>query len=41
MIFIPSIHGISHNIAEKSRMEDIRQGTELLLRSIVSLADER
>ena len=41
MIFIPSIHGISHNIAEKSRMEDIRQGTELLLRAIVALADER
>ena len=40
MIFIPSIHGISHNIAEKSRMEDVRQGTEILLCAVVALADE-
>ena len=41
MIFIPSIHGISHNIAEKSRMEDVRQGTEILLRAVLALADEK
>jgi N-carbamoyl-L-amino-acid hydrolase len=40
MIFVPSINGVSHNIAEKSRMEDIRQGTELLLRAVVALANE-
>ena len=40
MIFIPSIYGISHNIAEKSRMEDVRQGTEILLRAVAALADE-
>lgn len=40
MIFVPSVAGISHNIAEKSRMEDICRGAELLLRATVDLADE-
>ncbi len=40
MIFIPSINGISHNIAENSKMEDIVQGTELLLAVTIKLAQE-
>jgi N-carbamoyl-L-amino-acid hydrolase len=40
MIFIPSIDGISHNIAEKSRIEDICTGTDLLAQTVVKLARE-
>jgi len=40
MIFIPSVGGISHNIEEYSRMEDICTGTELLLAAALSLANE-
>lgn len=41
MIFIPSIGGISHNISEESRMDDICTGAELLLQTVVKLADEQ
>lgn len=40
MIFIPSINGVSHNIAENTKMEDIVQGTELLLAVTIKLAQE-
>ncbi|MDK2822879.1 MAG: beta-ureidopropionase / N-carbamoyl-L-amino-acid hydrolase [Clostridia bacterium] len=40
MIFIPSINGVSHNIAEFSRMEDIKMGTDLLLKATIKLAQE-
>jgi N-carbamoyl-L-amino-acid hydrolase len=40
MIFIPSINGISHNIAEKSHFEDICRGTELFLLAVSALAQE-
>jgi N-carbamoyl-L-amino-acid hydrolase len=40
MIFIPSLGGISHNVAEKSRFEDICRGTELLVRAVFALAQE-
>ncbi len=39
MIFVPSENGISHNIAEKTRLEDICKGTEVLLRATRLLAD--
>jgi N-carbamoyl-L-amino-acid hydrolase len=38
MIFIPSIDGISHNPHEYSRWEDVVAGTNLLLRTLVTLA---
>ncbi len=40
MIFIPSINGVSHNIAECSHMEDICTGTDLLLQTVLKLAQE-
>jgi len=40
MIFIPSVNGISHNIAEYSHLKDIVKGTELLLNTTVKLAQE-
>ncbi len=40
MIFIPSKDGISHNIAEFTRMEDIRKGMDLLLKTALKLAQE-
>lgn len=38
MIFIPSVGAVSHNIAEFSRMEDICNGTDLLLQAALELA---
>lgn len=38
LIFIPSIKGISHNPAEKSTMDDIINGTELLFDIVKELA---
>ncbi len=40
LIFIPSIRGISHNIAEKTRFKDIMTGCELMYRTILQLAQE-
>lgn len=40
MIFIPSINGVSHNIAESSKIEDICTGTNLLLQTTLKLAQE-
>jgi len=40
MIFIPSIDGISHNVAERTRMEDVFFGTQLLLAATLRLADQ-
>lgn len=40
MIFIPSVGGVSHNIEEFSRMEDICTGTELLLEATLRLTQE-
>ncbi|MFA7665770.1 MAG: Zn-dependent hydrolase [Burkholderiaceae bacterium] len=39
MIFVPSIDGISHNPAEDTRPEDLAAGTEVLLRTLLDLAD--
>jgi len=40
MIFIPSVNGISHNIAEHSYFEDMVKGTELLFLATLELAQE-
>jgi beta-ureidopropionase / N-carbamoyl-L-amino-acid hydrolase len=40
MIFIPSVDGVSHNIAECSKVEDICTGTDLLLLATLKLAQE-
>lgn len=40
MIFIPSVGGVSHNIAEFSTMEDICAGTNVLLQATLQLAKE-
>lgn len=40
MIFIPSVGGISHNPEEKSRLEDILTGTQLLYDATLALAQE-
>lgn len=38
MIFVPSIKGISHNPAERTELEDLKQGIEALALSIYKLA---
>ena len=38
MIFIPSVDGISHNPKEFSRWEDVINGTNVLLRTMVDMA---
>jgi len=40
MIFIPSINGISHNIAEKSHFSNILTGCELLYATTLGLANQ-
>jgi N-carbamoyl-L-amino-acid hydrolase len=39
MIFVPSIDGISHNPAERTRPEHLELGANVLLRTILTLAD--
>ncbi len=41
LIFIPSIAGISHNIAEKSTLEAIAAGVDLLYHTVLHLAQRR
>lgn len=38
MIFVPSIKGISHNPAEKTKLEDLQQGIEALKKTLYKLA---
>ena len=38
MIFVPSIKGISHNPAEKTKIEDLQQGIEALKNTLYKLA---
>ena len=40
MIFIPSIGGISHASLERSDVEDIVLGANVLLNTLVSLAND-
>ncbi len=40
MIFVPSIGGISHSPAERTRDEHLRLGAEVLLQTLLRLADQ-
>jgi N-carbamoyl-L-amino-acid hydrolase len=40
MIFVPSVDGISHNIAEFTEMSEVCTGTDLLLEATLTLAQE-
>jgi N-carbamoyl-L-amino-acid hydrolase len=40
MIFVPSVEGISHNIHERTAPADIEAGANVLLQTLLSLADE-
>lgn len=40
MIFVPSVKGISHNIAEHTEPHHLIAGADVLLRTMVSLAEE-
>lgn len=40
MIFVPSIDGISHNPAENTRAEHLELGANVLLHTLLSLADQ-
>jgi N-carbamoyl-L-amino-acid hydrolase len=39
MIFIPSVGGISHNVREYSRPEDVAAGANVLLQTLLALAE--
>lgn len=39
MIFVPSIDGLSHNLAEDTAPDDVRAGAEVLLATVLELAD--
>ena len=39
MIFIPCVDGISHNEIEKALDQDISAGAQVLLHSMIKLAD--
>ena len=39
MIFVPSVGGISHNVAEYTEADDLEAGTNVLLHTLVSLAN--
>jgi beta-ureidopropionase / N-carbamoyl-L-amino-acid hydrolase len=39
MIFVPSVNGLSHNIAEYTKPEHIQAGGDVLLQTVLSLAD--
>jgi N-carbamoyl-L-amino-acid hydrolase len=38
MIFVPSVGGISHNPAEHTNVEDLNAGANVLLRTLLDLA---
>ena len=39
MIFVPSAGGVSHNIEEYTKPEDIAAGADVLLRLVAELAE--
>lgn len=41
MIFVPSVDGLSHNIAEYTAPADVTAGADVLLRVVLAKADER
>jgi N-carbamoyl-L-amino-acid hydrolase len=38
MIFVPSVNGLSHNIAEYTQPADITAGADVLLQVVLALA---
>ena len=40
MIFVPSVNGLSHNIAEFTATADLQAGADVLLRMVLELAGE-
>ena len=40
MMFVPSINGISHNVEEETRIEDLIKGVEVLKNVLYKLAYE-
>ena len=40
MVFVPSVNGISHNPAEHTEPEDLEAGANVLLRTMVALAND-
>ena len=38
MIFVPSIGGVSHDVIEDTKMEDLEKGCEVLVKVLLSLA---
>src|SRR5262245_36791806 len=38
MVFVPSVNGLSHNIAEHTNPDDIQAGTDVLLQVVMELA---
>ena len=38
MIFVPSVNGLSHNLAELTHAADLQAGADVLLQMIVELA---
>lgn len=41
MIFVPSAKGISHNVKEYTSPEDLENGANVLLHSVVELASQQ
>jgi len=41
MIFVPSVGGVSHNVTEHTHPEHIEAGANVLLRTLLELADAR
>ena len=39
MVFVPSVGGISHNVTEHTEPDDLAAGTEVLLRTVLHLAE--
>ncbi|MEZ4454160.1 MAG: M20 family metallo-hydrolase [Nannocystaceae bacterium] len=40
MLFVPSVDGISHNVAERTEAKDLEAGANVLLQVLLGLADE-
>jgi N-carbamoyl-L-amino-acid hydrolase len=40
MIFVPSVGGLSHNVAEFTKPEHLGAGAEVLLNAVLALAEQ-
>ncbi len=38
MIFVPSVNGLSHNVAELTEVRDLQAGADVLLQVVLALA---